>query len=101
MLLDLLTVFFIVAGFALLWLNFRPKRPIVVTNADTQSTTSERPPSHSHPLFAEIERSLAEAKADQGPERAPRSDNVVQDRAEGKGTEVGGALRHVRTKIAA
>ena len=76
-LLDFLTVFFIVAGCALLWLNLRPKRPIAVTTAGPQSTSTERPPSHSHPLFAEIERNLAEAKADQGPERVPRSDNVV------------------------
>jgi len=61
-LLDFLTVFFIVAGCALLWLNFRPKRPIVVITADTQSPSSERPPSHSHPLFVEIERNLAEAR---------------------------------------
>jgi hypothetical protein len=47
MLLDLLTVFFIVAGCALLWLNLRPKAPrIAVTKTDDPhlSASTEPPP---------------------------------------------------------
>jgi hypothetical protein len=64
MLLDLLTVFFIVAGCALLWLNLRPKAPrIVLTKTDDphQSTSTEHPRAKPHPLLDELQRHLSEA----------------------------------------
>jgi len=43
--LDFLTVFFIVAGCALLWLNLRPRGPrIVITKADHQSAPTPHIP---------------------------------------------------------
>jgi hypothetical protein len=64
MLLDLLTVFFIVAGCSLLWLNLRPKAPcIVLTKTDDahQSASTEHPLAKSHPLLDEVQRHLSEA----------------------------------------
>jgi hypothetical protein len=59
MLLDFLTVFFIVAGCALLWLNLRPRRPrIVMTTNDAQQS----PPTRHIPDDAEIRALLAALK---------------------------------------
>jgi hypothetical protein len=60
----LLTVFFIVAGCAFLWLNLRPKAPrIVLTKTDDphQSTSTEHPRAKPHPLLDELQRHLSEA----------------------------------------
>jgi len=57
MLLDFLTVFFIVAGCALLWLNLRPRRPRIVKN-DAQ----QPPPTRHIPDDAEIRALLAALK---------------------------------------
>jgi hypothetical protein len=68
-LLDLLTVFFIAAGCALLWLNLRPRPPhIVITKADDvmhQSGSTEHAPANTqiHPLLDVIQRHLSEASA--------------------------------------
>jgi hypothetical protein len=57
-LLDLLTVFFLVAGCALLWLNLRPRRPrIVITDDPHQSA-----PTGHIPEDAEIRALLAALK---------------------------------------
>jgi hypothetical protein len=64
MLLDFLTIFFIVAGGALLWLNLRPRRPhIAVTKEDdpTRLASTEHPPAKPHPLLDELQRHLSEA----------------------------------------
>ena len=60
MLLDFLTVFFIVAGCALLWLNLRPRRPrIVVTKTDDAYQSA---PTRHIPDDAEIRTLLAALK---------------------------------------
>jgi hypothetical protein len=69
MLLDLLTVFFVVAGCTLLWLNLRPKAPpIAITKTDGphQSTSTEHSPAKSHPLLDELQRHLSEVEANRG-----------------------------------
>jgi hypothetical protein len=83
-LLDLLTVFFIAAGCALLWLNLRPRPPhIVITKADDvmhQSGSTEHAPANTqiHPLLDVIQRHLSEASAN------PEEDNAYANRvAEG------------------
>ena len=81
-LLDFLTLFFIVAGCALLWLNLRPKRPIIVM---TRTFSHHQTSALTQSLFVEIKRNLAEAKAEESPERAPRSDNVVKFGLKAKG----------------
>jgi hypothetical protein len=64
MLLDFLTIFFVVAGCALLWLNLRPRPPrIGITKEDDvhQSASTEHPPAKPHPLLDELQRHLSEA----------------------------------------
>jgi hypothetical protein len=64
MLLDFLTIFLIVAGCALLWLNLRPKAPrIAITKTDglLLSASTEHPPAKHHPLLDELQRHLSEA----------------------------------------
>jgi hypothetical protein len=54
MLLDLVTIFFIVAGCALLWLNLRPKAPrsaITKTDGRHLSASTEHLPAKPHPLL--------------------------------------------------
>jgi hypothetical protein len=84
--LDLLTVFFIAAGCALLWLNLRPRPPhIVITKADDvlhQSGSTGHAPANTqiHPLLDVIQRHLSEASANPGAEQ----DNAYANRvAEG------------------
>jgi hypothetical protein len=63
-LLDLLTVFFLGAGSALLWLNLRHKSPgIPITREDDEnkSASTERPLAQIHPLLEEIQSHLSEA----------------------------------------
>jgi hypothetical protein len=59
MLLDFLTVFFIVAGCALLWLNLRPRRPRIVAKTDDAHRSA---PTRHIPDDAEIRALLAALK---------------------------------------
>ena len=68
MLLDFLTVFFIVAGCALLWLNLRPRPPrIVITKTDDahQAASTRHIPDEArlHALIAALQRPASEAQA--------------------------------------
>jgi hypothetical protein len=58
--LDFLTVFFIVAGCALLWLNLRPRRPRIVTTKADQANQSA--PTPHIPIDPEIHALLASLK---------------------------------------
>ena len=72
MLLDILTVFFIVAGCGLLWFNVRPKRPHVVPlSPQVQDNTAE------HPLIRVLEQHLSEAQANS---QSAGEDNVLANR---------------------
>ena len=62
MLLDFLTVFFIVAGCALLWLNLRPRRPRVVIEKTDGAHQSARTWHIDIPNDAEIRALLAALK---------------------------------------
>jgi hypothetical protein len=42
MILDLLTMFFLIGGFALLWWNLRSRRDVIVTRDEQQSGDYER-----------------------------------------------------------
>ena len=77
-LLDILTVFFIVGGCALLWLNLRPRRPhnvikktddTIIPNADVISQASSEHAldnTEIHPLLDVLQRHLAEVEAIRG-----------------------------------
>lgn len=73
MLLDILTVFFIVAGCTLLCLNLRSKPPrIAVTkedDADHLAPTEHLSPSRDHPILDELQRLVSEA--DRGRPKPP------------------------------
>jgi hypothetical protein len=98
MLLDILTVFFIVAGCVLLWLNLRPKRPrIALAKTDDFYPQSDLPVSgptppgphqsapsphglhntEKHPLIDVLQHHLSEAKTN--PESAAE-DNAYANR---------------------
>ena len=70
MLLDILTVFFIVAGCVLLWFNVRPKPSHVVPkksedkNYQSASSPHIQDNTSDHPLILVLEQHLSEAKAD-------------------------------------
>ena len=69
MLLDFLTVFFIVAGCALLWLNLQPRRlRIVITKTDNghQSAPSQHTPDDAYALIEVLQRHLSEVGPDPG-----------------------------------
>jgi hypothetical protein len=74
MLLDFLTVFFIVAGCALLWLNLRRRRPRIVITKTTGDAHQSAPTRH-FPDDAEIRTLLATLKP-------PTSGAQVNPRAE-------------------
>jgi hypothetical protein len=42
MILDLLTIFFLIGGSTLLWLNLRTRRDVIVTRDDQQRVNLER-----------------------------------------------------------
>lgn len=64
LLLDFLTVFFLVAGGALLWLNLRPQRPrVVITKTDYQALTGS---ALENALLDVLQRHLSEAEANPG-----------------------------------
>ena len=70
MLLDILTVFFIVAGCVLLWFNMRPRPSHVVpkTSEDKNHQSAPSPQIRGnlaqHPLIHVLEQHLSEAEAD-------------------------------------
>ena len=81
MLLDFLTVFFIVAGCALLWLNLRRRRPrVVVTKTDDahQSVSTPHLPDDAEirALLAALKPPASDAQAD--PEA--KEDNAYESR---------------------
>ena len=83
MLLDILTVFFIVAGCVLLWFNVRPKRPHVVPkkSVDKKFQTAPSPQvqdnTAEHPLIRVLEQRLSEAQANS---QSAAEDNVLAKR---------------------
>ena len=81
MLLDFLTVFFIVTGCALLWLNLRPRRPRIVmkTNDAQQSAPTRHIPDDAEirALLAALKPPASEAQAN--PEA--KKDNAYANRA--------------------
>ena len=81
MLLDFLTVFFIVVGCALLWLNLRPRRPRIVTKTDD---THRSAPARHIPDDAEIRALLAALKPPVSEAQEAKEDNADAKRvAEG------------------
>ncbi len=81
MLLDFLTVFFIVAGSALLWLNLRPRRPRIVTKTDDAHRSA---PTRPIPDDAEIRFLLAALKPPASEAQEAKEDNAYAKRvAEG------------------
>ena len=82
MLLDFLTVFFIVAGCALLWLNLRPRRPRIVTKTDDAHRSA--PTRHIPDDDAEIRSLLAALKPPVSEAQEAKEDNAYAKRvAEG------------------
>jgi hypothetical protein len=85
MLLDFLTVFFILAGCTLLWLNLRPRRPRIVI-AKTDDAHQSAPTRHI-PDDAEIRALLAALKppvSEAQPNPEAKEDNAFANRvAEG------------------
>ena len=89
-LLDILTVFFIVGGCALLWLNLRPRRPhnvitktddTMIPNADGISQASSEHALDNreiHPLLDVLQRHLAEAEAIRGTKDNSDEDQVAE-----------------------
>ena len=87
MLLDILTVFFIVAGCALLWLNLRRRRPrVIITKTDDAHQSA---PTRHIPDDVEIRALLAALKPPASETQAnpeTNEDNAYANRiAEGKG----------------
>ena len=81
MLLDFLTVFFIVAGCALLWLNLRSRRPRIVTKTDDAHRSA---PTRHIPDDAEIRALLAALKPPVSEAQEAKEDNAYAKRvAEG------------------
>ncbi len=81
MLLDFLTVFFIVAGCALLWLNLRPSRPRIVTKTEDAHRSA---PTRHIPDDAEIRALLAATKPQVSDSQEAKEDNADAKRvAEG------------------
>jgi hypothetical protein len=80
MLLDVLTVFFIVAGCVLLWFNVRPKRPHVIPQRPEDKNFQSAPPPQvqdntaEHPLMRVLEQHLSEAQASS---QSAAEDNVL------------------------
>jgi hypothetical protein len=86
MLLDLLTVFFIVAGCVLLWLNLRLRRPhIVLTKTDDlhQPVPAQQglDTTEKHPLLDVLQQHVSEAEAN--PESAAEDNAYVNRVAAG------------------
>jgi hypothetical protein len=83
-LLDFLTVFFAVAGCALLWLNLRPRRPrIVITKTDDahQSAPTRHVPNDARilALMAALQPPASEAQANPEAEEENAYANRVAD----------------------
>jgi hypothetical protein len=77
MLLDFLTVFFIVAGLALLWLNLQPGRPrIVITTTENghQSAPTQHAP-HDAQAYASLIEVLQRHLSEIGPDPGRKEDN--------------------------
>jgi hypothetical protein len=75
MLLDFLTVFFIVAGCALLWLNLRHRRPrIIITKTDSEPSSAPtrlaQDNDQIHALIAALQPPASHARAGPEPEDA-------------------------------